>query len=93
MWGARCTAVVEGLRAIGDRLVATVAQLAIAWVLAQPGVSAAIVGSRDGRHMQENAAASDLDLTEVLDEFERLLPLGPNVAGGGESDDVASSSD
>ena len=40
-------------------------------------MSAAIVGSRDGRHMRENAAASDLDLTEVLDELERLIPLGP----------------
>ena len=29
VWGAPCTAVVEGLRAIGDRLDATVAQLAI----------------------------------------------------------------
>jgi aryl-alcohol dehydrogenase-like predicted oxidoreductase len=93
VWGARCTAVVEGLRAIGDRLDATVAQLAIGWVLAQPGVSAAIVGSRDGRHMRENAAASDRDLTEVLDELERLLPLGPNVAGGGGSEGVPSSSD
>ena len=92
MWGARCTAVVEGLRAIGDRRDATVAQLAIGWVLAQPGVSAAIVGSRDGRHMRENAAASDLDLTEVLDDFEPLLWLGPNVAGRGESEDVPSSS-
>jgi len=77
VWGARCSAVVDGMRALGDRLGATVAQLAIAWVLAQPGVSAAIVGSRDGRHMRENAAASDLDLTEVLDELERLIPLGP----------------
>jgi aryl-alcohol dehydrogenase-like predicted oxidoreductase len=78
---------------IGARLDATVAQLAIGWVLAQPGVSAAIVGSRDGRHMRENAAASDRDLTEVLDELERLLPLGPNVAGGGGSEGVPSSSD
>ena len=93
VWGAPCTAVVEGLRAIGDRLDATVAQLAIGWVLAQPGVSAAIVGSRDGRHMRQNAAASDRDLTEVLDELERLLPLGPNVAGGGGSENVPSSSD
>ena len=67
------------MAAIGARLDATVAQLAIGWVLAQPGVTAAIVGSRNGRHMRENAAASDLELTEVLDELEQLIPLGPNA--------------
>ena len=79
VWGARCSTVVQGMAAIGARLDATVAQLAIGWVLAQPGVTAAIVGSRNGRHMRENAAASDLELTEVLDELEQLIPLGPNA--------------
>jgi aryl-alcohol dehydrogenase-like predicted oxidoreductase len=87
VWAARCSAVLEGLRLIADRFETTVAQLAIAWVLAQPGVSAAIVGSRDGRHMMENAGASDLDLSDALDELERLVLLGPNVsdrAGNGD---------
>ena len=35
----------------------TVAQLALAWVWHQPGVTAAIAGSRNARHVQENAAA------------------------------------
>ncbi len=80
VWAARCSTVVEGLRPIADRLDATVAQLAIGWVLAQPGVSAAIVGSRDGRHMKENAGASDLELKGALDELERLMLLGPNIS-------------
>ena len=46
--------VVDGLRPIAARLGATVAQIAIAWVLHQKGVTAAIAGSRDGRHMEEN---------------------------------------
>ena len=81
VWAARCSAVLDGLRPIAARFEATIAQLAIGWVLAQPGVSAAIVGSRDGRHMVENAGASSLDLTDALDELERVVLLGPNVRG------------
>jgi aryl-alcohol dehydrogenase-like predicted oxidoreductase len=76
----RSFAVADGLRSIAQRLGATVAQVAIAWVLHQPGVTAAIAGSRDGGHMQENAGAADLDLSEVLTEIEELIPLGPTFA-------------
>jgi myo-inositol catabolism protein IolS len=76
----RSFAVAEGVRAIAERLNATVAQVAIAWVLHQPGVTAAIAGSKDGLHMRENAEAADLDLGGVLDELENLIPLGPAFA-------------
>ena len=75
--GERSFAVVNGLRPVADKLGATVAQVAIAWVLHQPGVTAAIAGSRDGSHMEENAGAAALDLSAVLDEIEALIPLGP----------------
>jgi aryl-alcohol dehydrogenase-like predicted oxidoreductase len=73
----RSFAVADGMRPIAARLGVTVAQLAIAWVLHQPGVAAAIAGSRDGRHMRENAEAANLDLMGSLDELEALIPLGP----------------
>jgi aryl-alcohol dehydrogenase-like predicted oxidoreductase len=73
----RSLAVADGMRPIAERLGATLAQLAIAWVLHQPGVSAAIAGSRDGRHVDENAEASNLDLTDSLDELEELILRGP----------------
>ena len=76
----RSFAVADGMRPIAARLGATVAQLAMAWVLHQPGVSAAIAGSRDGRHVDENAEASNLDLTGSLDEIEKLITLGPTFA-------------
>jgi aryl-alcohol dehydrogenase-like predicted oxidoreductase len=79
----RSFAVADGVRPIAARLGATVAQLAIAWVLQQPGVSAAIAGSRDGRHVHENAEASNLDLTGSLDELEKLIPMGPTFAPEG----------
>lgn len=79
VWESRCTAFVQALRPIADRLGVTVSQLAIAWVLHQPGVTAAIVGSGSGRHMAENADGADVRLDEVLSELEVLIPLGPNV--------------
>jgi aryl-alcohol dehydrogenase-like predicted oxidoreductase len=77
---ARSEAVLDGLRVVADRVGATVAQLALAWVLHQPGVDAAIVGSSSGSHLGENAGATTLDLTDVLDELEQLIPLGPAFA-------------
>ena len=75
----RSMAVADGMRPIATRLGVTVAQLALAWVLQQPGVSAALAGSRDGRHVAENAAV-DIDLGDALAELEELIPLGPSFA-------------
>jgi aryl-alcohol dehydrogenase-like predicted oxidoreductase len=50
-------------------------------LIAQPGVTSAIAGSRNPDHVRENAAAGDLDLDEAtLAEVEALLPLGPGGA-------------
>ena len=48
----------------------TFAQLAIAWTVAQPGVTAAIVGARDGRQAAENARGAELRLKP--DELARM---------------------
>jgi aryl-alcohol dehydrogenase-like predicted oxidoreductase len=86
----RSFAVADGVRPIADRLGATVSQVAIAWVLQQPGVAAAIAGSRNGSHVGENAAAANLDLTDSLEELERLIPLGPTFADEGSSGEAIS---
>ena len=57
-------AVVDGMRPIAERLGVTMGQLALAWNIAQPGITAAIAGSRSGAHMRENADAGDLALDE-----------------------------
>jgi aryl-alcohol dehydrogenase-like predicted oxidoreductase len=80
--GERSIAVADGLRPIASRLGASVAQVALAWVLHQPGVTAALAGSRDGRHVHENARAAALDLSGALEEIEALIPLGPAFAEG-----------
>jgi aryl-alcohol dehydrogenase-like predicted oxidoreductase len=79
--GEKSFAVADALRPIAERLEATVAQVAIAWVLHQPGVTATLAGSRSDAHTRENAGAAELALSsDVLDELEELIPLGPAFA-------------
>jgi aryl-alcohol dehydrogenase-like predicted oxidoreductase len=74
----RALDVVDALRRIAGRLGCTVPQLALAWTVHQPGVTAAIAGSRNPRHVADNAGAGDLRLDEpTLAELEGLLALGP----------------
>lgn len=78
-YGERSEAVADGLRPIASRLGVTVAEVAIAWVLRQPGVTTAVAGSSNAAHMRDNANATSLDLREVIDDVEALIPLGPTV--------------
>ncbi|MGH2709633.1 MAG: aldo/keto reductase [Actinomycetota bacterium] len=74
----RSLAVVDSLRPVADRLGITIAQLALAWLIHQPGATSAIAGSRDPEHVRQNAAAGDVELDQkTLDELEEILPLGP----------------
>jgi aryl-alcohol dehydrogenase-like predicted oxidoreductase len=70
-------AIVDGLRPIAAALGITMAHLAIAWNIAQPGVTAAIAGSRNPDHTRDNAAAGDLELDgATLGAIEALLVAG-----------------
>lgn len=66
--------VVDALRPIAAGRGITLAQLALAWVLHQPGATAAIAGSRRVSHTTDNAAAGDIHFTDDdLTEIERVL--------------------
>lgn len=66
--------IVDALRPIADRLGVTVAQLALAWIVHQEGVTGAIAGSRSAEHVVQNAGAGDVVLeTKDLEEIETLL--------------------
>ncbi|HSH22761.1 MAG TPA: aldo/keto reductase [Acidimicrobiales bacterium] len=66
--------IVEALRPLARRKGVTLAQLALAWVVHQRGVTAAIAGSRSPSHVQQNAEAGDVDLTPGdLEEIEAVL--------------------
>jgi aryl-alcohol dehydrogenase-like predicted oxidoreductase len=70
----RDLAIVEALRPIADRLAITMAQLALAWNVVQPGVTSAIAGSRDPEHARDNAAAGDVELDDkTVAEIESVL--------------------
>jgi voltage-dependent potassium channel beta subunit len=70
-------AAVQELRPIADDLGITMAQMAIAWVLREPGVSSAIVGASRPEQVDENVAASGIELgADVLARIdEALAPL------------------
>jgi len=53
---------VQRLRPLADELGVTMAQLAIAWVLRERGVSSAIVGASRPEQVEENLAASGVEL-------------------------------
>jgi 1-deoxyxylulose-5-phosphate synthase len=53
---------VQRLRPIADRLGITMAQLALAWVLREDNVASAIIGASRPEQVEENAAASGVEL-------------------------------
>ncbi|MCW7947289.1 aldo/keto reductase [Streptomyces hygroscopicus] len=56
--------IVDTLRFVAARHDVSVARVAIAWVLARPGVTSVIVGAKRPDQLTENLAAVDLALTE-----------------------------
>ena len=67
-------ATVERLRPVAERLGCTLAELALAWNVHQPGVTAAIAGSRNADHTRTNAEAGDRELDgETLEELDAIL--------------------
>jgi aryl-alcohol dehydrogenase-like predicted oxidoreductase len=65
---------VDRLGRIAERLGTSVATLALRWVVEQPGVTAAIAGSRNPAHIRTNASAGDLRLDEqTLREIEAIF--------------------
>jgi aryl-alcohol dehydrogenase-like predicted oxidoreductase len=74
--------VVAALRAFAARHGATIAQLAVAWVLANPAVQVAIVGARTPAHLAESLGALDLTLSPAdLAEIDRMAAVAVPVGG------------
>ena len=70
------------MREIAARHDASVAQIAIAWLLAKPVVSSVIVGASKPHQLEDNLKAADLKLSEAevaeLDAITAPTPLYPN---------------
>jgi aryl-alcohol dehydrogenase-like predicted oxidoreductase len=67
-------AAVQRLRPIAQRLGITMPQLALAWVLREPNVASAIIGASRPEQVEENAAASGVELdAETLQQIDDAL--------------------
>lgn len=65
---------VKALKPIADNLGITRAQLALAWLLRESGVSSVITGATKVSQIESNAAAADVELSEdVLAKIEEIL--------------------
>ncbi len=72
-------AIVEQVRAIAERLGATPAQVALAWVVAQGDQVVPIPGTKTPKYLVDNAGAADVVLTaQDIDELDAL----PAAQGG-----------
>ena len=66
--------VVDRLRPVAERIGCALSELALAWNVHQPGVTAAIAGSRNPGHVRSNAAAGDVELDDTtLTELDAFL--------------------
>ncbi len=80
--------VVEELKRFVSSANHTVAQLAVAWTLANPAVDVAIVGARRPDHIEGTAPVAELDLSEDdLQEIDSIMQ-GAIMVGGPSPDRV-----
>ena len=74
--------VVEHLKRLAEQEGMSVAQLAMAWVLAQPGIDVAIVGARTPQQLEQTAPAGDIHLSQAtLQEIERIMREAVPIGG------------
>jgi 1-deoxyxylulose-5-phosphate synthase len=65
---------VRELRPVADGLGITMAQLALAWVLREPNVASAIIGASRPEQVEDNAAASSIELDgATLQRIDEIL--------------------
>ncbi|SEN93073.1 voltage-dependent potassium channel beta subunit, animal [Amphibacillus marinus] len=65
---------VQQLDNVAQQLDISLAQLSLAWVLRQPGVSSALIGASKPEQIEENIKAADVNLQpDTLEEIERIL--------------------
>ena len=77
-WNDEYKARAQKLAGIASEMGTTAARLAIAWCLANPNVSSAILGATSVKQLEENLAAAKLELTsDMKARIESLFPPVP----------------
>ena len=82
----RVLAALEEVRPIAEAHNATLGQLAVAWVLAQPGITTALVGARNADQARQNALSGEVRLAPaevqtIRGVFENLGDLEEKTQG------------
>jgi aryl-alcohol dehydrogenase-like predicted oxidoreductase len=73
---------VDVMKTIGDAYQATTAQVALAWVRQQPGVTSTIIGAKSIEQLQSNVGSTDLTLSASdLLKIEEVSPLPKQYPG------------
>jgi aryl-alcohol dehydrogenase-like predicted oxidoreductase len=73
---------IDAMRPIAERHTATVAQVALAWLLAQPHVSTVIIGAKTQAQLEDNIAATKVRLTaDDLQALHNVSQLPPEYPG------------
>jgi len=71
---------VEQLAVLAEESGLTLIQLAIAFVVSHPAVTAAIIGPRTMEQLESQLAAADVALSpDVLDRIDEIVPPGTNI--------------
>jgi aryl-alcohol dehydrogenase-like predicted oxidoreductase len=74
--------VIDALIAVGQRHEVSAARVALAWVIAQTGVTSTIIGAKTLAQLEDNLAATDLVLTpEDLQEINAVSAMTPEYPG------------
>ena len=83
--------IIDVLKTIADSRDVSAAQVAIAWLLAQPVTTSVIIGARKMTQLEDNLKSVDVVLTtdelKALDEVSRLAPEYPAWMSAAASDD------
>jgi aryl-alcohol dehydrogenase-like predicted oxidoreductase len=70
----------DALARLAEEAGMTLIELAIAFVLRHPAVTAAIIGPRTMEHLESQMRAADVELSdEILDRVDEIVPPGVNV--------------
>ena len=79
----RKLAIVTELGELAEKAGFTLVELALAFVLAHPAISSAIIGPRTMEQLETQLAAPDITLgDDILDAIDELVPPGTNVVPG-----------
>jgi len=72
---------VEKLAAVADERGITLAQLSLAWLMQQPGVTAPVLGARTPEYVRSGVEACEIKLTpDELARIDEIVPPGASVS-------------